>query len=129
MNLIQSENIKPFDVDGTLVYKPGTLPDKEPLEHSMITIMDPISSTGGTITMAVNLNMVRLLKEEKHRGACVVVWSRGGYAWANAVVTALGLKESVDFCMSKPLAYFDDVPCQEWLQNQVFIDPKIQYKR
>lgn len=45
----------------------------------------------------------------------VVVWSAGGWEWAQEVVRVLRLEFYVDAVMSKPAAYVDDLHCSEWM--------------
>jgi len=119
MRVIKSENIKFFDIDGTLILPYTTGP--------AIYVYDAV--TRKDIKMQAHEPNVRLLLEEKHRGSTIIVWSMGGYEWAANVVRALNLVTKVDFVMSKPLAYFDDVPIDEWLRFRVFLDPNMKYKR
>jgi hypothetical protein len=79
--------------------------------------------------MGVNENMIQLLKEEHHRGANVIVWSRGGWEWACAVIEALGIEPWVDEVYTKPIVYYDDTPVKKWLKDRVFIDHDQVYKR
>ena len=81
MITIKNEDISPFDIDQTLVLAKGTDVHKNNLR---VDIYDPI--TKKFITMLVHEPMVRLLREQKHRGSYVIVWSRGGYEWAANVV-------------------------------------------
>lgn len=121
MIVLEKENIKPFDVDDTLV-----MHDREPCNSDTVMIVDPYSSF--KVFLAKNHPMIRLLKEEKARGGTIVVWSRGGYAWAKAVVEALELEPYVDLIMSKPMVYFDDKDVSEWLKDRVYIGPNTRYK-
>lgn len=124
MQVIRQEGIIYFDVDSTLIMHvdPTRLHPTKRLE-----IKDPIKE--GMITVAKNEPMVRLLEEEYHRGSFIVVHSRGGYAWAENVITALGFQEwDKLLIMSKPLAYFDDKPVEEWLPYRVYIKPDEIYK-
>lgn len=121
---MRSEMIKPFDVDGTLVnpWDPSVNYDQV-----SVYVNDPL--TGKFIRMAVHEPMLRLLEEEHHRGSCVVVWSRGGYQWAENVITALGIINKVDLIMSKPMVYFDDLPVSEWMKDRVYMTPETKYKK
>src|ERR1700761_2337168 len=100
MRIHKNENIYPFDVDDTLVFAPdeSSIDDKD-----VILVLDPL--TGLRIPRKVNTNMVRLMREEKHRGGHIIVWSRGGWEWAQNVVSALGLETIVDDIFSKPKSY------------------------
>lgn len=51
---------------------------------------------------------IELVKRYKKRGYHVIVWSNNGFAWAKEAVEKLGLTESVDLIMSKPLKRIDD---------------------
>ncbi len=111
---------RPFDIDGTLVVHRS-----ESLYS--VNVLDPL--TGKTLVMGKNLAMIRLLKEEKHRGGFIVAWSRGGYEWATNVIQALELEEFVDIVMDKPLVYFDNEEVTNWMKDRVFIGPDVKYKR
>lgn len=114
----------PFDVDDTLIMSSEEL-DHIPLKEQ-VGVSDPL--TGDIIWYRINQPMLRLLREEADKGSCIIVWSRGGYKWAHAVVEALGIHDIVDFVMDKPLAYFDDKEISEWLKYRVYIGPDIRYK-
>lgn len=122
MRTIDYEDIAPFDVDETLILHNPPIGD-----FDYVDVKDPL--TGGVIELAVHAPMVRLLKEAKHRGSFVIVWSRGGYKWAEAVVKALELENHIDQVMSKPRAYYDDTPVDQWLKDRVYLDPNSNYKQ
>lgn len=124
MAIIQNERIIPCDVDDTIIMhcKHSDYP-----ESRRVSIPDPIDTTS-TLTVVVNEPMVRLIREEIARGAFVMVWSRGGYAWAAAVVEAVGLTDIIPLIMSKPLVYFDDKPVEQWLKDRVYLEPDANYK-
>ncbi len=119
MQIVKNENIRPFDVDGCIICHKD---DSE----ACVDVMDPL--TKKNIRVGVNLNMVRLLMEEKHRGSFIIIWSRGGYEWAKNVVNALMIENQVDLVLSKPLAYFDDKPVKKWMKDRIFIGPREKYK-
>ena len=123
MTVNDNENIAPFDVDGTLVLNPSIT---DPKDSTYVEVYYP--ATEKLITQRVNRAMVNLLKEEKMRGAFVLVWSRCGKEWAKNVINALALKGHVDYVMAKPRAYFDDLPVEEWLKDRIFIDANTRYK-
>ncbi len=120
MRIIENEQISPFDIDGTVVdhVVVGT--------EGSISVYDYV--TKKQVNVVPNLPMVRLLREAKARGDFVIVWSRGGYRWASDVIRGLGLEECVDLVISKPMAYFDDTPIEEWLPYRVFLPPSTIYK-
>jgi len=124
MLIIKNENIESFDVDGTLIVhqEPHTIPPGE-----SVNVYDAV--TKKFITVRINRNMIRLLKEAKSRGFYVKVWSKGGWRWAVDVVKALDLVDFVDQVESKPLHYFDDIDVSEWIGQRVFIGLDTIYKK
>lgn len=120
--VIRNERVIPTDIDDTIVmhtWTPDQLKD---------TVDIPDAITGGFIRVLPNQAMIRLVKEEKARGAYVMAWSRGGYQWAADVILAVGLYDYVDIVLSKPLAYFDDKNVSEWMTDRVYIGPNTKYK-
>jgi hypothetical protein len=116
MNIIKSENVWVVDVDETLIqHKSGTLRIQCPL----LKTYSSFTPCEGNIT---------LLKEKFVRGCYIVVWSQGGFAWAETVVNALQLNEYVHTIMSKPVGYIDDKEIDEWFPKRVYIKPETRYK-
>ena len=122
MKIVKSEHTVFIDVDDTLVMHV----DPDTIKGVKVQVYDSVGE--GFITVEANLPMIRLLKEEKHRGAYIVVWSRGGYEWASNVIRALELVSYVDEVMSKPMVYFDDKSIAEWLPYRVWLPPETVYK-
>jgi hypothetical protein len=122
-NLITNENPRPFDVDDTLI-----IHDTYGKEGRKVYIKDPYRP-GKECFALVNENMVTILIDEKARGNYIMVWSRGGYRWAEAVVKALELEKYVDLIMTKPVIYYDDKDVSEWLKDRVYLGPDIVYKK
>lgn len=123
MRVHKRENVRPFDIDGTLISTP--YPDFLPAANA-IPIKCPY--TGDIIFGVRNDNNIRLLKEEYYRGSHIIVWSRGGARWAEAVIDALGLRQYVHDAYSKPLSYFDDKDVSEWMKDRVYFGPDERYK-
>lgn len=123
MQVIRGRAPAPFDVDDSLVMH---LPVELHKDYRTVKIVDEIE--GKTITMVVNEPMVRLLKEEASRNRLVIVWSRGGELWAEAVVKALKLEKYVDLIMEKPVVYYDDKPIEDWLPYRVYLPYTQLYK-
>lgn len=121
MLVIRNEMIRPFDVDDTLIVSAQ-------LSEKLIHIVDPVFPDR-KITMGVHEPMIRLMHEEKHRGAFIIVWSRGGQAWAENVVKALGLEDVVDLVLAKPMVYFDDKDVADWMKDRVYLAPNCEYKK
>lgn len=120
MKVHKKEHVSPFDIDSTLVHDHKG-------ESNYIRVEDPLG--GGHIKVVPNANNIRLLKEEHARGSHIIVWSRGGYQWAENVIKALKLEEYVSDIYTKPFVYFDDKDVSEWMNQRVWIDPKVRYKR
>jgi FMN phosphatase YigB (HAD superfamily) len=67
---------------------------------------------------------IEQLKKHKMRGHTVIVWSAGGYDWAEAVIKAFKLAEYVDLVISKPIWCYDDlqpnefIPKPQWMKDE-----------
>ena len=109
MITIKGKNFVYFDVDDTLINW-----NRRDTENSFIfTIPD----SGGVWCMEANWDIVRKLKEHKRNGDTVVVWSQGGWDWAEEVVSVLNLQQYVDVIMSKPHRYYDDLHCSVFMED------------
>lgn len=113
--VISNYNVVCFDVDDTLV-------------KNFLEVADQIKHANEFIHIAEFDRLVvpyyehiALLKQFKAQGKYIVVWSQGGYKWAEAVVDALGLRSEVDLIMTKPEYYVDDLPASEWTER-LYID-------
>src|ERR1700677_2822537 len=94
MKIINKESTVFFDVDDTLVmWKEQKGPTAK------ITIVEP--HYGDEVLLTPHSGHIKILKDRKARGSFIVVWSAGGYAWAEAVVKALNLEEYVYLVMKK----------------------------
>lgn len=123
MNVIRNERIIPTDIDETLVMHDN------PLSYNKyITVEDP-HEAGKYINLGVNQAMVKILKDEKARGAYIIAWSRSGNAWAETIIKALDLTNFVDLILTKPLVYLDDKDASEWMRDRVYIGPNTVYKQ
>lgn len=125
MKVIRSEYPVLVDVDGTLVVHM-----KQMLAHKnkdAIRVKD--SATGGYIYVLPHKPNIRLLKEEKSRGAHITVASRGGFQWATDVIRALKLQKYVDIVKTKYVSYIDDVEISEWLKYRVWLPFDADYKK
>lgn len=115
------ENVKPFDVDGTLILN---FVDKE----GSIRFRDPVTNCEEVAyPYWPNIN---LLKKYKSEGNTILVWSGSGGQYSHNVLVALGIRELVDIVMAKPTDYVDDMECgytkdgsghQGWMGNRVWI--------
>lgn len=64
------------------------------------------------------------LKLHKLRGHTVIVWSAGGWEWAEAVVKALKLEKYVDLVIEKPVWFYDDLTPNEFMGKRYFMEDK-----
>lgn len=130
MIVIPSVNSVFWDVDDTLVL---WNPTKEQLEKDGIDFECPAglflneenNVTPGkpwTARLVPHKTHIEQLKKHKMRGHMIVVWSAGGYDWAEAVVKRLGLEQYVDVVISKPTWAYDDMPAERIL-------PKVQWMK
>lgn len=125
--VLKNEYVVPVDVDGTLITHLTTAELSLLPSEDVISVYDKVEQR--FIKVGINRPMVRLVKEEFSRGAHVIIWSRGGFEWAEAVIKAIELQNHVHQIMSKPLSYFDDLPVEDWLKHRVFLPPNTTYKR
>jgi len=116
-----------FDVDDTLIMWNAT---DEQLDKDGVTIKCP---SGYTVVdeevthcppwyakVLPHKKHIEQLIKHKMRKHMVVVWSAGGYDWAEAAVKALKLEQYVDLVVCKPTWAYDDMPAER-------IVPKIQW--
>ena len=91
---ISNENIVCFDVDDTLIL--WNRPDSDlVLEDS---------------SYKVHKKHIESMKRFHARGHFVIVWSKGGAAWAKKCVELLRIEKYVNLVMAKPSWCFDDQP-------------------
>lgn len=124
MQVINRENVIFFDVDDTLVLWDV---EKHCRDTQSVLVIDPYD--GIPVRLAVHEPHVKLLMNHKARGTVIVVWSQGGYAWAEAVINALGLTDFVDLVMTKPRAYVDDLAVTAWMSERIYISPDSKWGR
>jgi phosphoglycolate phosphatase-like HAD superfamily hydrolase len=119
MQVLKKETTVFCDVDQTLVI--WTKKYANP-HTGAIKIIDPY--TQDTLYLQPHKPHIRLLKQYKTRGYGVVVFSKAGYKWAEAVVKAVGLEPTVDLVMSKSDKYIDDkTDIQDILGCHVYLNP------
>lgn len=125
MRVVRSERTIFVDVDETLVMH------EKPIAASTKDSVLVVCSINAKDTIEVwkNNPMIRLVKDEHNRGSYIIVWSKGGFNWARAVVEELQLMDYVDLVMTKPFAYFDDKDVSEWMKDRVYIESHIRYKQ
>ncbi len=120
MKVINNEQLIMIDVDDTLVMWGKVKKGKK-----AIAITSPYDGTQEILRP--HKGHIKILKDRKARGACIVVWSHGGYRWAEAVVKALKLESYVDYCASKPFMYIDDTEAENILGERLYLGPDSNY--
>jgi len=111
------------DVDDTLVLYRA--PEDYP--GTKVTIKFENNLYGGfssESTLAVNEAAIEALKDHKRKGAIIVVWSQGGWDWAESVVKALKIDKLVDYVVEKPSVVFDDLSMGVWSPRRQLPLPK-----
>jgi len=109
---IDNEHIVAIDVDQTLFMHDDDLffPDK---------IINPYSKS--VIKGSANFTHIELLKQYKSRGLFVIVWSKAGVLWAEAVIKHYKLEPYVDLITTKFDRYVDDLEAKDILGERVYI--------
>ena len=64
---------------------------------------------------------VEQLKLHSMRGHTIIVWSAGGWEWAEAVVRALKLEQYVNLVIEKPMWVYDDLPSTEFMPKSIWM--------
>lgn len=120
--LVQNESVLCVDVDNTLViWGQEDVPNIE-----LIAVANPLNPTDVSLLQPHN-GHIKILKDRYLRGSHIIVWSAGGYRWAEAVVKALKLERYVSTIMSKPFAYIDDKEASEWMGEHIYLAPDDTY--
>lgn len=108
---IDNEHIVAFDIDETLfMHQEAIFPD---------TIINPYSKS--EIKGSANIEHIELLKQYKARGLYVIVWSKAGVLWAEAVIKHYKLEPYVDLITTKFDRYVDDLEAKDVLGERVYI--------
>lgn len=121
MKIIDKDVTVCFDIDKTLIFwKPE---GQEEYEFDL-----KVDYYGQEISVAPHMEHIQLLKANLARGRNVIVWSGNGFQWVQNTLQAFvtnGLLSKTDgiIVMSKPSMYVDDLECQEWMGNRVYIKP------
>lgn len=110
MLTLDSDKTVWFDVDDTLV--------KWSAEEKSKTVK--ITCEGYTDKYEIIWGNVKALKAHRNRGHVVIVWSAGGYKWAEAVVKALNLEKYVNLVCCKPSWIYDDLDSSAWMPKPKF---------
>lgn len=116
MQTIKNELIVFSDCDDTLVIWRD---DSMSPGDGKVEIVDPYD--GSRVFLYPHIKHIKLLADYKARGYTIFVWSAAGQPWSEAVVKALEIENIVDFVMSKPVKYMDDLHAKDILGQRVYI--------
>jgi FMN phosphatase YigB (HAD superfamily) len=115
MIVVQNTNCVFFDCDDTLVMWDN--------KHKAEDLSNCVLVDDGFIQVQLvpHREHIQYLKSSKLLNKnTIVVWSAGGWQWAQAVVKALGLEEYVDAVMEKPIRYVDDLHCTKFMGDMIY---------
>lgn len=113
-----------FDCDDTLVmWPPGPVAISWPESHKR-AIEFKAPHGRNSFWLKPHLKHIQKLKGRARSGGTVVVWSAGGYKWAEEVVRVLDLWDHVDYIMGKPAICFDDQPVGSGIAPRRYFQPK-----
>jgi hypothetical protein len=132
MFVLKCKNTVFCDVDDTLFMWNASA---EQLEKNGISVSAPagvwLNSEGIEVACPAYTQLllphrkhIEQLKKHRIRGHTIIVWSAGGYDWAEAAVRALGLEDTVDLVISKPIWCYDDLqpneymPKSQWMKDE-----------
>lgn len=130
-NFFESEMTATFDCDDTLVmwgiggnqpYDMWAFTEQEKCKPEDVVRIECPYQAGEVYYLVKHNRHIKLLHDYKARGFGIVIWSAGGAKWAKAVTDALGLNGMVDLVMAKPNRHVDDMPCEKWMGERVYID-------
>lgn len=119
MKVIESKYIAYFDVDDTLIMWNW----KEYTGDTSQLLSLQIPGTNETIEVLPHKRHIELMKQFKARGQTIIVWSKGGWDWARTAIEALKIEQYVDYVMSKPDCYIDDLNCQDFMKERRYMHP------
>lgn len=120
-----------FDVDETLIL---WSPTEEQLEKEGIVIECPggavivdqevVNESSWKVKVVPHKIHIEQLIKHKLRNQQIIVWSAGGYRWAETVVRALQLEQYVDLVISKPTWAYDDLDPQDYMPKSTWMEDK-----
>jgi hypothetical protein len=124
MIILEGSQVVMFDVDDTLLL--WSVPDNfegQFVELDCWVDEDPVK-------LAVNTANLEQLKGHHSRGHKIVVWSAGGWEWAEKAVKILNIEKYVHLVMEKPTWSYDDkrpeefMPKSQWVGNKEWLNRK-----
>lgn len=121
-NVVHSEQVIPVDIDGTLIRWVGSSAVCD------FKFWCPFKKEEKYVKK--HLPNIAVFEERMARGAFFLVWSASGFDKAQAVMKGLGYEGHPQvLVLSKPVAYMDDIPCQEWMGPRIWLEPDSNYGR
>lgn len=112
--VVRQESLVFCDVDDTLL-----MWGKAKKGEKVVTVTSPYDGTQEYLRP--HKGHIKILKDRKARGSFIVVWSAGGFRWAQAAVKALGLDNHVDLIMTKPHCYIDDKEAKDIMGERIYL--------
>ncbi len=88
------------DVDDTLIRSCGPRPAGSDCGR--------IIEIGPCRFEVIERNVDTLRRFAANADTTIIAWSNGGAIWADQVITAVGISDLVDVCLSKPSWFIDD---------------------
>lgn len=67
------------------------------------------------VEVSPNDSNIEAVKTFYERGYEIVVWSATGKEWAEIVTKAIGLENHIDYCLSKPDFYIDNLNVEKFM--------------
>ena len=99
-----------FDVDQTLIWW------NEGHHEDAIEV----KFKGNTHKVRPHKKHLQRINYHYERNHVIILWSQSGSDWAETVAKKLGIIDKVDFILTKPYQYYDDLDCKEWMGNRVY---------
>jgi hypothetical protein len=114
------------DVDATLLmFSPPPSNDQTKYETIELSFFED----GPCKKIWVNHHNVNALKEHKLRKHTTIVWSAGGWQWAERVIKILNLEEYVDCIIQKPSWIIDDLAPEDFMPKNYWKGPRSWLKQ
>lgn len=105
-----------IDVDSTLCFAACDLSDAQ----KALAMPWTVYCFGRNIRVYPHKQNIEVVGKLWDRGYTLIVWSRSGAPWAEAVSKALGIDQMVSLYAKKPMYYLDDLPANEWMGERIY---------
>lgn len=120
MKLLNTDNALFVDCDETLIL----WGDAEHEHDEEVKIQDPYIESC-IVKVVIHKRNIDLVKRNKGQGKTIIVWSAGGSKHAETVVKAVKLEKYVDYVMSKPNQYVDDLDMKDWHCSRIYLNKNL----